>query len=133
MSNIFNEHFANVADNINKAIPRTPTSPFRYLGSANKYSLFLSPVTHFEVEDLISNLNSSKSIGPHSNPIKLLKILKHQISYPLTELLNQSFLKGIFPSRLKVAKVVSVFKKGDPKITSNYRPISLLPVFSKIF
>ena len=133
MASNFNEYFVNVADSINKAIPRTPNSPLRYLGSANENSLFLSPVTHFEVEDVISNLSSSKSTGPHSVPIKLLKVVKHHISHPLAELVNQSFLKGIFPSKLKIAKVVSVFKKGDPEIMTNYRPISLLPVFSKIF
>ena len=61
MSNIFNKHFANIADNMNKAMLRMPMSPLRYLGSANKNSLFLSPVIHFEVEDLISNLNLSKT------------------------------------------------------------------------
>ena len=131
MSSIFNEYFVNVADDINKTIPRTPKSPLRYLGSANENSFFLYPVIHFEVEGMIDN--SSKSTGPHSVPIMLLKILKHHISHPLAELLNQSCLKEVFPSKLKVAKVVSVFKKGDPEIMPNYRPISLLPLFSKMF
>ena len=47
--------------------------------------------------------------------------------------MNQSFLKGTFPSKLKIAKVAPAFKKGDPEIRSNHRPISLLPVFSKMF
>ena len=69
MASNFNEYFVNVADSIIKAIPRTPNSPPRYFGSANEISLFLSPVTHFEVEDVISNLSSSKSTGPHRVPI----------------------------------------------------------------
>ena len=118
---------------IEKTIPRAPSSPLSYLGSAVENSLFLSPVTHLEIEDLIANLNSSKSIGPNSVPTNILKILKHHISHPLTEIVNQSFLKGTFPSKLMIAKVVPVFKKGDPEIRSNYRPISLLPIFSKMF
>ena len=89
--------------------------------------MFPSPVTHLEIEDLIANLNSSKSIGPNSVPTNILKILKHHISHPLTEIVNQSFLKGMFLSKLKIAKVVPSFKRGDPEIRSNYRPISLLP------
>ena len=133
MSNIFNECFVNVPDNIEKTIPRTPNSPLSYLGSAVENSLFLSPVTHLEIEDLIANLNSSKSIGPNSVPTNILKILKHHISHPLAEIVNQAFLKGTFPSKLKIAKVVPAFKKGDPEIRSNYRPIYLLPIFSKMF
>ena len=133
MSNTFNEYFVNVADKITKTIPRTPNSPLKYLGSNSENSLYLSPVTHFEVEDIISNLDSAKSIGPYSIPVNLLKILKRHISHPLAELVNQSFLKGIFPHKLKVAKVVSIYKKGDPEDVSNYRPISLLPIFSKIY
>ena len=63
MSNIFNEYFVNVPDNIEKTIPRTLNSPLSYLGSAVENSLFLSLVTDLEIEDLIANLNSSKSIA----------------------------------------------------------------------
>ena len=84
MLNIFNEYFVNFPDNIEKTIPRTHNSPRSYLGSAVENSLFLSSVTHLEIEDLIANLNSSKSIGPNSVPTNILKILKHHISHPLT-------------------------------------------------
>ena len=46
---------------------------------------------------------------------------------------NLSFEQGIFPSSLKVSKVVPIHKKGDKSILSNYRPISILSVFSKLF
>ena len=95
--------------------------------------MFLTPVTHMEIEDIISNLDPSKSIGPFSIPINLLKVLKLHISHPLAKLINQSFVQGIVPSKLKVAKVISLFKQGDSEITSNYRPISLLPIFSKLY
>ena len=79
------------------------------------------------------SLDSSKSIGPNNIPGKLLKIVGLKISHPLATVINQSFTKGIFPSRLKIAKVVPIFKKGDPKIPSNYRPISIFSIFSKIY
>ena len=95
--------------------------------------MFIQPVTHLDVEDIISTLDSSKSIGPYSIPVNLLKILGHHLSLPLAKLINQSFTAGVFPTELKVAKVISLFKRGDPEFASNYKPILLLPVFSKIF
>ena len=94
--------------------------------------MFLSSVTHMEIEDTISILDSSKSVDPFSISINLLRVLKLHIFHPLAKLINQSFLKGIVPSKLKVAKVISLFKQGDSEITSNYRHISLLPMFSKL-
>ena len=76
MPSIFNEYFVNVADSIHKTIPIIPKSPLRYLGSTNENSLFLFPVTHFEVVGVIRNLSSSKSTGPHSVPMKLLNIFQ---------------------------------------------------------
>ena len=71
MSNIFNAFYVNVADGIAKTIPLTPKSPLEYLSNRTGYSLFLTPVTLLEVNDLINILNPSKSVGPNSIPIKL--------------------------------------------------------------
>ena len=133
ISNIFNNFYVNVADDITKKIPKTPKSPLAYLSNRTSNSLFLSPATQIEVFDLINILNPSKSVGPNSIPIKLLKIIGFSVSPLLALLVNQSFQSGIFPDKLKIAKVISLFKKGNPELPSNYRPISLLSVFSKIF
>ena len=133
MSNIFNDSHVNVADGITKTIPLTPKSPLDYLSDRICSSLFLTPVTSIEVNDLINILNPSKSVGPNSIPIKLLKIIGCSVSPLLALLVNQSFQSGIFPDKLKIAKVISIFKKGNPELPSNHRPISLLPIFSKLF
>ena len=62
----------------------------------------------------------------------MLKV-KNLISLPLSIIINQTLNTGIFPDTLKVAKVRPLYKKGDDRSFSNYRPISLLPSFSKIF
>ena len=133
ISNIFNDFFVNVAEDMTKTIPMTPKSPLDYLSNRTYNSLFLTPVTFIEVNDLINILNPSKSVGPNSIPIKLLKIIGSSASPLLALLVNQSFQSGIFPEKLKIAKVITLFKKGNPELPSNYRPISLLPIFSKIF
>ena len=91
ISNIFNDFFVNVADEIRKSIPKTPKSPLDYLSNRTSNSLFLTPVTFIEVNDLINTLNPSKSVGPNSIPIKLLKILGSSVSPLVALLVNQSF------------------------------------------
>ena len=78
-------------------------------------------------------MDNNKSIGPYSIPFPLLKILKTHISPLISALINDSFLCGIFPSKPKLAKVTPVFKKGSRQDKDNYRPISVLSIFSKIF
>ena len=80
MSNIFNDFYVNIANEITKTIPLTPKSPLDYLTKRVSNSLFLTPVTEIEVKDIISILNPSKSVGPNSIPIKLLKVIGSSIS-----------------------------------------------------
>ena len=63
----------------------------------------------------------------------MLKSLQEVISKSLTLIINQSLNTGIFPQKLKLAKVIPIYKKGEKTKLQNYRPISLLPSISKIF
>ena len=80
IANTLNKSFVNVAENISKNIPRTPKLPLDYLNGRNTNSMFLFPVPHIEVEDVISNLDLSKSCRPHSVPIYILNVLGPYIS-----------------------------------------------------
>ena len=64
---------------------------------------------------------------------KILKLRIHYISSPLTYICNKMLSSGIFPTRLKFSEVKPIFKRGNKNDTSNYRPVSLLTLFSKIF
>ena len=63
----------------------------------------------------------------------MLKLISNEISSSITLIINQTLTTGIFPDKLKIAKVVPIFKKDSKKEFQNYRPISVLPVISKIF
>ena len=132
MANTFNNFFVNVANGVTNCIPRSPKSPLDYLDKNNPHSFFISPAAPYEISDIIILLKTGKSIGPNSIPLKLLKILSPHISSPLSLIINESFQSGIFPVKMQQAKVTPLFKKGCPLTASNYRPISLLSIFSKI-
>ena len=74
----------------------------------------------------------NKSSGPKSIPYKILNLLKKYISKQLADLFNLSLSSGVFPSLLKIAKVVPVHKKDSKLDCRNYRPISLLSNIEKI-
>ena len=63
----------------------------------------------------------------------MLKLSLHAISPILAEIFNYSIMTSTFPDRWKLAAVVPIFKKGEVNNISNYRPIALLPVLSKVF
>ena len=72
-------------------------------------------------------------MGPNSIPIHVLKIANGFFSNTLCDIINLSFKSGIFPNLCKLAKVIPIFKKDNPLLCENYRPISILPIYSKIF
>ncbi len=86
-----------------------------------------------DVRCLVRKLNVKKAAGYDNISAKLLKIAIDQLAPLLTHLINLSITKCIFPNELKLAEIIPVFKKNDKMNKENYRPISLLPVISKIF
>ena len=127
IANIFNNFFVNVGKNTDKNIPCGNCCPTSFLKGNFPDSMFLSPVSSVEVDSHISQMYNNKSIGPYySILVPLLKILQTHISPLISSLINDSFLRGIFPSKLKLAKVTPVFKKGSRQEKDNYRPISVL-------
>ena len=96
------------------------------------HSVFLYPVTSQEIVAEINHLDSTKSTGPFSIPIDILKLIKDIISKPLEIIFNSSLSNGIVPDKFKIAKIIPVQKKGSTLKSNNYRPISLLSVFNKL-
>ena len=62
----------------------------------------------------------------------IIKTIIDEIVTPFTYICNQSFLSGTFPNKMKLAKVIPLYKTGNHNVFTNYRPVSLLPQFSKI-
>ena len=94
--------------------------------------MFFTPVTSDDVVNVIKILPNKKTTGPDDIPISIIKANCELIAPILSELINASVLKGVFPSSLKQASIALIFKKGDPLDVENYRPIALLSIFSKI-
>ena len=129
----FNAYFSSIGQSLDQNIPNSSKSFKDFLSPPQSCSMFLRPTTYTEISDLLKDLNSAKSCGPNSFPTNLLKLGRHIISIPLTFIINKSFEYGVFPSSMKVAQVIPLFKSGATDTCGNYRPISLLSNLSKIF
>ena len=103
-----------------------------FLGERSVNSIILDAITETEVEIEVGNLNGNKSCGHYEIPPKLVKEISKQIIKLLTHIYNQSLLTGVIPNELKIALVTPVFKANSKEEFSNYRPISVIPCFSKI-
>ena len=64
---------------------------------------------------------------------KFIKLSKNILSSVLSDLFNVCIAQGVFPDCLKIAEVIPIFKKGDHNLATNYRPVSILSQFDKIF
>ena len=131
----FNNFFVNVGPNTERDIPITPPekiSPEKFLQNRNQLTFIIAHISIEEVTDIIKALNSSKSTGPSSIPVKLLLLIPDLIILPLCKIINTSFMTGKFPDALKIVKVIPIHKGGSTQDVNNYRPISLLSIFDKI-
>lgn len=133
VANIFNNFFVNIGKNIAESVISGPNEHLKYMDhiQAND-SFFFTPTNTHDVQEIIKKLKN-KSCGLNSIPVKVLKHIADLISPILSHVFNLSLSFGIFPDSLKIARVTPIFKGGDKCSVNNYRPISILPIVSKIF
>ena len=86
-----------------------------------------------EIKDILTGLNTNKANGPDTISVNMVRLCGHQLCVPLKIIFDNILNTGIFPDQWKEANVTPVHKKNDKQIISNYRPISLLPIFAKVF
>ena len=129
----FNKFFVEIGPNLAKQIPATNLESTSLLPPSSNESLVLLPTDPVEVKSIIISLKNSSACGVDQIPISVIKSVIEHISPILASLINFSLQEGIFPNALKVAKILPVYKSGNHMHITNYRPISLLNCFSKIY
>ena len=133
IANKLNDYFVNVGQNLAQQIPSAQRQFTDYLKGDFPNSLTLYPIDALEVIRIADNLCNKHSCGFDNIPVNIMKASICNIAEPLSCIINCSMSTGIFPQDLKIAKVCPIYKGGEKDIFGNYRPISVLPSFSKIF
>uniref|UniRef100_A0A1B6HJN6 Reverse transcriptase domain-containing protein n=1 Tax=Homalodisca liturata TaxID=320908 RepID=A0A1B6HJN6_9HEMI len=92
-----------------------------------------SLITPTDVTKVAAKLSNSKTSDFYGISNYIVKNTIKHISSPLAFIFNQCLLHGYFPDLLKISKVLPVYKKGDRSLPQSYRPISIVPILSKVF
>ena len=95
--------------------------------------MFLAPTDAYEIHLLIKNLKMKPNSSPNDIPSKFLKIASCIVSEWLSKFFNKCMIAGEFPDSWKIAHITPIPKAHSPSSSSEYRPISVLPVLSKLF
>ena len=130
IANHFNEYFVNVGSNLASRIPKAVKHFTDYLNITSNI-MPENDLSQKELNDAFKLIDVNKSPGYDEITGKVVKAVSNEIRNPLMYIFNLSFKTGIFPDKMKIARIIPLFKSEDSSSVNNYRPISILPVFSK--
>jgi hypothetical protein len=131
IANRFNSFFTNIGKDLAERITHSDANPLSYIPQSICQSIVFNDVETDEVDKIIKSLKCA-SAGQDGIHAKVVKATYSQYLKPLTHICNLCISQGFFPNEMKMAKVIPLYKSGDAMKISNYRPISVLPLFSKI-
>jgi hypothetical protein len=131
IANEFNNFFTKVGPSLAEKIPATQTKFTEYI-TPSAQNLEASELQFEEFEKALKSLQRNKAVGVDNLNGNIIIDSLESMKDILYLVFKASLKQGIFPEKLKIGKVTPIFKSGDQTNVSNYRPISVLPVFSKI-
>jgi len=136
IANCLNDFFSTapklIVDEISPTDVEFSINPNELNNEMPLFSFSNSPVTENEVFDAIKLLEPKKSCDVNGLSMFFLKNFSNELIKPLHHVISRSLCCGTVPAQLKIAKIVPVFKSGNPALMDNYRPIALLSNFSKM-
>ena len=129
----FNQFFSEIGENLAKKFSNDYSEFKNYLKDPVTHSMFLFHTTESEIIKIIKSLKNTNSTGYDNFSTKFIKLSSSILAPALAKIINLAIDTGVYPSNLKIAKVIPIFKKGDKTLINNYRPISILSPINKIF
>ena len=133
IANGFNNFFTNVGPSLaSKIVSPVKDSIHKTMSKGNINSMFLKPVSDSELWNIFNACKNKRSTDVDDLSMDIVKSTVSVIIKPFVHICNLSFCTGVFPRNMKIAKIIPLFKSGDDTSFTNYRPVSLLPQFSKV-
>ena len=131
ISDSFNDFYVNLGSTLAYKLPHTNVDPISFMKNVTSTPIKLEPVSEKEIEQIMKNMKKSGAGWDDISP-KIIKLTYTYFMKPLVHICNLSLEYRVFPKELKIARVIPLYKGGDNSLLVNYRPVSVLPVFSKV-
>ena len=132
IANKFNAFFTNIGNNLANNIKYKGFHDHSYYLKKGKFCFYIKKIEEYTVKRTINNLPNKNSYGFDGFSTKLLKLIEPAITKSLTLLTNQVLTIGVFPDKLKIAKVIPIYKKASHQHLIIIDPYLLLPAISKV-
>ena len=127
----FNNHFTNVAQELLKKLGKT--NKFQdYLKNPNEQFVSKRSRTRWSIK-ILNSLNTKKSNDVFGISPKMIKIAAENLKKHISVIFNYSIPQSVFPSKFKIGLIQPIYKNKSKTMCSNYQPISILPIISKVF
>ena len=127
-----NTFFSEIGTKTSNSISETTQNFSNYLKGNHTTIFFMHPTDIHEVKLVTQKLKNKKTTSCDDLSTYIIQKTIEEISIPITHIINQSLYSGLVPDKLKISKIIPIFKYGNNKHFNNYRPISILPPISKI-
>jgi hypothetical protein len=132
VANHFNQFFTTIGKQISESVLPVDKNPEDYIEYGRDIpDLNLQNTTPEHIQKIIKKLQPKLSLDSQGISTKMIKLIGNEISSPLSHIFNLSLRSGVFPEKLKMCRVIPIFKSGSKSECNNYRPISLLSSISK--
>ena len=130
----FNIFFCEIGERLASNFSNQNNNDYKqYLHEPASQSIFLFNTNVTEIINTVRNLKNNNSTGHDGISLKFMKLTLPILAPALVKIFNLSLSSGVYPDKLKIAKVIPIFKKGTKTSVNNYRPISILSSINKIF
>ena len=132
VANAFNNYFCNIAAKLKVDNQNLHSHFTNYLTHPQSNTIYLANAEPDEIKDIIKKLKNKSTSDTAVTALKAASLVP-KFDEVVADLISSSFSDGVFPEQLKLAKVVPIYKSGKRTEVSNYRPVSLLSTFSKVY
>ena len=133
IANELNSHFVTKGPKLASRLPKSRRNILQSMGPRNSHTMSFTPISVNEILNTVNEFVDKKSTGSDDIPSILFKWAINIIAPKLAFIFNQLVDHGLYPEDLKIAKVTPLHKKGDKSDLDNFRPISVLTQFNKLF